>query len=74
MIFKSHPVAFTQGTHFASSGNALLLKQLLACAAPDFEFPDFGENSMAGVAIPKTSAGKPNKRALREQCSTLLAP
>jgi hypothetical protein len=39
MKFNSHPVAFTQGTHFASGGNAMLVH-----------------------------------RALREQCSTLLAP
>ncbi|WP_349283010.1 hypothetical protein ABLV49_24095 (plasmid) [Polaromonas hydrogenivorans] len=69
MIFKSHPVAFTQGTHFASSGNALLLKQLLACAAPDFEFPDFDENSMVGVSDARWC-----ERPVAFVVSTLLAP
>lgn len=69
MIFKSHPVAFTQGTHFASGWNALLLKPLPACAAPDFEFPDFDENSRVGV-----SDARRGERPGALVVSTLLAP
>jgi hypothetical protein len=64
MKFNSHPEAFTQGIHFASGGNALLLTQLLACAAPDFD-----EISMAGV-----SDARWNGRSVAFVVSTLLAP
>jgi hypothetical protein len=64
MKFNSHPEAFTQGIHFASGGNALLLKLLLACDASDFD-----GNSRVGI-----NDARRGERPVAFVVSTLVAP
>ncbi len=73
-MMKAHSTLPAESGDFATGASPLLLKQLLLepFGRADAAHPR-GFHVLVVDAIPGTSVGKPDKRALRDQCARLMA-